>query len=692
MVQRALSLVEQIALDDKNEMLVDDYLQAADDMEAAFSGQFNRWVLERIDALGECDRDSWQPELIRAIDGLDMPIWTTNYDHLIEMICQRGSQGRGPGERGIDVTNRAIRDVLHLHGHRGDPQSIVLGAGSYASLLADAQQRDWMQLTLSRPLLFIGCGETLGDPNFAAVRRVLRDHAPANRSVVAFRLSKQDEVEGHRTFHRNEGDPIDVVCYGSKHADLPAYVQWLAGQVPKATVPVAVAATNVEPARIITAVIDANEITLTGADLEEPLTSDVPPDSARQVTIAQLKAQLVTDSDDAEGSPSRNEEAIRLLGSHLLMYFGPLLARTLQAHVPENCGLVLDIRDPAHELLPWECMYSKPTPYAQSREPKEGLLANTLKFSIVRKAKQAAACRDRRKSDKLNVFVVAADPGDLLKASTISQLLREVPEAVALTPDPEREPMDATRDGIAMAYIGTNRALASYDRARVDVVHIVASAAMLPGQPGGIGIALVDPDDPDQLVGVRGGDLASQFEEPPPRLIVLHLSTADLRSGVGGVFDDHALLIKLGESVSALGAATNVMVLPFRKLDRGGNAYVKELYRLLAGGERLDVALRAVPRELRGRGELAAWNEARGAGGWYGFPVAYVGDPDAMAAPDRAGQHEATDAGPAPWSSGTTAASQAPTLSTRHRGRQSNNAVFGPGDATRFPLGKERPR
>ena len=106
--------------------------------------------------------------VIRALDALDVPLVTTNYDDLIERVT--GLQGVTWQQRHKipRVLRGEDRAVLHLHGKWDEPASVVLGIRDYESVKSDEHTQAVMHaLGITRSLLFVGCGEGLKDPNFA---------------------------------------------------------------------------------------------------------------------------------------------------------------------------------------------------------------------------------------------------------------------------------------------------------------------------------------------------------------------------------------------------------------------------------------------------------------------------------------------------------------------------------------------
>ena len=57
--------------------------------------------------------------------------------------------------------------ILHLHGEYRRPESVVLGLASYQKVKDDPHAKAILQcFTLAKTLLFVGCDDTVLDPNF----------------------------------------------------------------------------------------------------------------------------------------------------------------------------------------------------------------------------------------------------------------------------------------------------------------------------------------------------------------------------------------------------------------------------------------------------------------------------------------------------------------------------------------------
>jgi hypothetical protein len=185
-------------------------------------GNMKAWLRQSVGALKRED-----PRLLETLASFDLPIATTNYDSLIEEAT-----GRRPAIwTDVDDVQAFLAwgedcPVLHVHGHWERPDTVLLGRRSYhdqeSSQLAEGMMH---ALALQRVLVFVGCGEGLGDPHFSRVltwmRGALKDSA--HRHYV---LLPTAEVE--RATEAHKGEPVWFVPYGA-HADLVDFLAHLPG-------------------------------------------------------------------------------------------------------------------------------------------------------------------------------------------------------------------------------------------------------------------------------------------------------------------------------------------------------------------------------------------------------------------------------------------------------------------------------
>jgi hypothetical protein len=138
-----------------------------------------------------------------------------------------------------DVLRHTTPDaVLHLHGVYTEPGSVVLGLASYLQVRDDAHASTVLRsLAQGRTLLFVGCGDTVSDPNFARLiqwaKAALDDVAPHH-----FLLCRQSERRAFQNKLR-QAPWLQPLAYGDDYADLLPFLQSLAPAPRPAAVPVA---------------------------------------------------------------------------------------------------------------------------------------------------------------------------------------------------------------------------------------------------------------------------------------------------------------------------------------------------------------------------------------------------------------------------------------------------------------------
>jgi tetratricopeptide (TPR) repeat protein len=187
-------------------------------------GEYRRWLRESVGAIGT------KPEgraVLEALQGLALPIATTNYDGLIEEVS-----GRKPVTwRDTAAVERVLRGdddgVLHLHGYWEQPESVVLGIRSYEEVLGSEHAQEVLRsLQMMTTVVFVGCGAGLSDPNFGALLHwtgsVFR-----NSEYRRYRLALDGEREALQKEHP-EAQRIYLIGFGPTHDDLPAFLRSLA--------------------------------------------------------------------------------------------------------------------------------------------------------------------------------------------------------------------------------------------------------------------------------------------------------------------------------------------------------------------------------------------------------------------------------------------------------------------------------
>jgi SIR2-like domain/NACHT domain len=182
-------------------------------------GIFRGWLSDTIGNLKAKNRD-----ILDVIAGLPGVLATLNYDNLFEDATGRKAVTWLDKQEVQEVLLKVVANaVLHLHGWFKEPESVVLGLSSYLAVKADPHAQAVLQLfTIGRTLLFIGCGDTVLDPNFTRLlnwgNETLRDVPPRH-----YLLCRTQDIP---LFRSKLADTawIQPLGYGNEHDDLAPFL------------------------------------------------------------------------------------------------------------------------------------------------------------------------------------------------------------------------------------------------------------------------------------------------------------------------------------------------------------------------------------------------------------------------------------------------------------------------------------
>jgi hypothetical protein len=128
-------------------------------------------------------------------------------------------------------TRREEKEILHIHGVWNEPTSCILGIRDYEKAVGD-ELRSALQRGLAsfNRLLFVGCGDTLNDPNFSALlawmRKVLRD-----AGLQHYALLRNDQVAQKHADTLWHGF-VEPIGYGNTYDRLPVFLNSIFAQKP----------------------------------------------------------------------------------------------------------------------------------------------------------------------------------------------------------------------------------------------------------------------------------------------------------------------------------------------------------------------------------------------------------------------------------------------------------------------------
>jgi hypothetical protein len=215
---------------------IDDLLavasQVASKLGAPDGGEYAEWLHRSVGGLEVGDAS-----VIQALAALDVPIVTTNYDHLLEKALHRDAVS-WRDEAAVDRVLRGDSNaILHLHGHYSQPESVVLGLWEYAGLVDNEHTQAVLRaLGMAKSMLFVGFGAGLRDPNF---RQFLRWARKVSRTMPYrhYRLARAAEAAAMRLDH-DPDERVMVLSYGERYEDLAPFLRALAPRETSAPLPI----------------------------------------------------------------------------------------------------------------------------------------------------------------------------------------------------------------------------------------------------------------------------------------------------------------------------------------------------------------------------------------------------------------------------------------------------------------------
>ena len=223
----------------------DDLLWAAgevtDGLGGRSNGEYRRWLKDTVGGLRARDR-----AVLEALRDLRVPLATTNYDGLLEEVTGLEPVTWRDGAQMQAVLRGDEEGVLHLHGHWEDPESVVLGVGSYEAVLGDAPTQALLRAAaVLRTFILVGFGAGLDDPNFGALRRWMCE-AIRGSEYRHFRLARASDVAWADDQHHPD-ERVAVVSYGPDYADLAPFLAGLGAALAASAPPPAPSAAPLPP-------------------------------------------------------------------------------------------------------------------------------------------------------------------------------------------------------------------------------------------------------------------------------------------------------------------------------------------------------------------------------------------------------------------------------------------------------------
>jgi len=203
---------------------VGEYLGVASQVEFKLKrepGKFENWLNDMFSHL-KVDQAS---PLLRALWKMELPIITTNYDHLLCPDHWTRCTWRDTADEIMGVTTGEIPGVFHIHGEFQDPKSVIFGYQSYERVLSDKLMIYWKKYMRGSSLVMLGLKGTAHDPNIAGLIGQL---SGMSKVQPVFRLRRAEEGESVGVAPEVTEDGVRDVVYGESHDDLGNLMEFIA--------------------------------------------------------------------------------------------------------------------------------------------------------------------------------------------------------------------------------------------------------------------------------------------------------------------------------------------------------------------------------------------------------------------------------------------------------------------------------
>jgi hypothetical protein len=214
-------LIQQIR-SGKTNFLISAAEDVSNRMKAKSEGVFRGWLKDTIGKLKIEDHT-----IVEALVALPGVLATLNYDNLLEDATGRHAVTWLKPDDVQDVLTRVDTEgILHLHGWFKEPESVVLGLSSYLAVKDHPHAKTVLNLfTIDHMLLFVGCGDTVLDPNFARLiewgKEALKDIAPRH-----YLLCRTSEITDFQK-KLSAAPWLQPLDYGADYGDLVPFLRAL---------------------------------------------------------------------------------------------------------------------------------------------------------------------------------------------------------------------------------------------------------------------------------------------------------------------------------------------------------------------------------------------------------------------------------------------------------------------------------
>ena len=212
-------------LDRLHSGLVADLFPVADEIVARLTAHepgdtpFRRWLAHSVGGL-----QATSPEILSRLNGIGLPIITTNYDTLIE-DARGGRFVTWQQQAAVEKVLRGDDEaVIHLHGVWSEPDSVVLNMHSYLRKQDHPIREIQRAAAALNSFIFVGVGEGSRDPDMGPLIEWLSS-VSRNSEYTHYRLCRSSELEALRGQHNYHN--VELVPYGDEHAALPGFLALL---------------------------------------------------------------------------------------------------------------------------------------------------------------------------------------------------------------------------------------------------------------------------------------------------------------------------------------------------------------------------------------------------------------------------------------------------------------------------------
>ena len=205
----------------KADLMINAAETITDRLKRRSEGTFRGWLEETI---GELKLQ--EATLLADLAALPGMLATLNYDHLLEQATNCPAITWQDADAVQEVLRGNSEAILHLHGEYRRPESVVLGLASYQKVKADPHAKAILQcFTLGKTLLFVGCGDTVLDPNFQQLiawgTEALHDVVPRHRLLCrASELATAQQKLAAAPW-------LQPIAYGDDYAELGPFLRSL---------------------------------------------------------------------------------------------------------------------------------------------------------------------------------------------------------------------------------------------------------------------------------------------------------------------------------------------------------------------------------------------------------------------------------------------------------------------------------